>query len=799
MPYLLVNHQHIPITIDPSQEIGSGGMGVVYRIGTPVSQQPLVAKIFKHPHDNKNPSLSKLQTMIERPPQHVYQVIGGVGYTQFAWVQYLIMDDRGQLIGYAMPELDFDRSISLNPFIYPREAERLTDYQKSLNYRVQLCANISALMADLHAHGHAFIDFKEQNIRLMPEPNTGRDDDYKGFIVGFIDCDSYRITRADGKVYPSPVISPEMTSPEYHLHKDIALLDEKHDRFVLAIELFKILNNGIHPFYFIPLSDRLKNLANRDTDHFIKERLYAYGLVAHGEIAPLKASIHHCFDETTRAMFDQAFLSHNPEDRPSAQAWEIHFRTLISERQFTACQNHPDDASHIHFVGKPCHRCLLAPKTATHASEAASPQNNYSSNPWLNAVPSAVTQTEANTQMSETTSAVAPNLLKQSQSEALAKNRHFEQSLNASLASRQAQTPTPKMPPPIPQSPANTTAATAPKPAKPTKKWGLVAAAAMVLAAGGYGVATLSAHQSDQPSSRASNRATATAAKNDNNDNNNFNNNEATKPIDPNSYQAVINSLPKAKSDMAVALDKYRQSANSVFGAKSAAAVLYANALNMPPAFFEEVANIASTGEPTLKSLQTVAYRQDIAATQAASIQAFRDTDMGYFAQLPVNKNLAKQFNDAAKNYFWRKKDPQGALYLQAQAVKNSPNQGEYVANLAYYLVKNDYPAAKNFVLYALQTPRNDAKYPNTYMIELAAALAIKEGDDAGAVGALLTQFYTTDEKEKRCQNMLRYPQTYPELVPVAEKVLTIIDEQHTTGINPAPEACLPPYDWVRG
>ncbi|MFO1382901.1 MAG: hypothetical protein U1E92_05190 [Moraxella osloensis] len=51
-----------------------------------------------------------------------------------------------------------------------------------------------------------------------------------------------------------------MTSPEYHEHKDIGLLDEKHDRFVLAIELFKILNNGIHPFYFIPVSDRLKML-----------------------------------------------------------------------------------------------------------------------------------------------------------------------------------------------------------------------------------------------------------------------------------------------------------------------------------------------------------------------------------------------------------------------------------------------------------------------------------------------------------------------------------------------------------
>lgn len=102
-------------------------------------------------------------------------------------------------------------------------------------------------------------------------------------------------------------------------------------------------------------------------------------------------------------------------------------------------------------------------------------------------------------------------------------------------------------------------------------------------------------------------------------------------------------------------------------------------------------------------------------------------------------------------------------------------------------------------MLYALQTPRDSSKYPNTYMIELASAMALQAGDDKGAVGSLLAQFYTTDDQQKRCQNMLNYPQTYPELVPIAEKVLAIIDQQNSSGANPVPAECLPPYNWVVG
>nr|WP_312176058.1 hypothetical protein [Moraxella sp. CTOTU46934] len=816
MPYLIANNQRITIDLPISHEIGSGGMGIVYRLGNLFGTGNLVAKIFKNPTDPKNPSLAKLQAMMARPPEHIYEVINGVGYTQFAWVRHLIVGEHDELIGYAMPELDFDRSLSLNPFMYPREAAKLTAYQQSLNYRVQLCANISALMADLHGHGHAFIDFKEANMRLMPEPSTGMDDDYKGFIVGFIDCDSYRITASDGSVYPSPVISPEMTSPEYHEHKDIGLLDEKHDRFVLAIELFKILNNGIHPFYFIPVSDRLKNAAHRNTDQFIKERLYAYGLQPQPEIAPLKNSIHVCWDDQTRAMFDKAFLSIHPTDRPSAAEWENHLRGLVHHRQFKVCENYPNDASHIHFVGKPCHRCLFltvpnnpltTPVTPASAISAAATTSVWQTTPTRASVAST-----AENPPNHRPSAALTGLM---DDETLANNRRLEQSLNTQANSHRGTpiqpinvvnavddatqtTATHSMAMPdtmadtmtAPTSPPHTTATGEVSVKKPSKGW-LIAMIAALVAIGGYGVSRLKSASTPTTSQSATNNQSnnAQAASTDDN--------PQKKPKSQNSYSTIIKSLPTAKATMTQAL----KAQNGFFSSSSQTSVakLYQDTLGISPEFFDNVVKVGEFAEPSLKQLQELGYSQDINATKQYSLEAFRNADMGYFKQQPTNKTLAKQLNEAAKSYYWRKKDPKAAVYLQAQAVKYNPNQGEYAANFAYYLFKNNYPYSKSFLLYALQTPRDSSKYPNTYMIELAAAMALQASDDKGAVGSLLAQFYTTDDQQKRCQNMLNYPQTYPELVPIAEKVLAIIDQQNSSGANPVPAECLPPYNWVVG
>lgn len=828
MPYLLNNLHTFTLTLDPSQEIGSGGMGVVYRIGNVLGNGKLVAKIFKNPADPKNPSKAKLQAMIDRPPEHIYEVINGVGYTQFAWVQNLIFEDDGTLIGYAMPELDFDRSLSLNPFMYPREAERLTDYQNSLNYRVQLGANISALMADLHAHGHAFIDFKEQNLRLLPEPKTGVDDDYKGFIVGFVDCDSFRVTGKDGTVYPSPVISPEMTSPEYHDHKDISRLDEKHDRFVLAIELFKILNYGIHPFYFIPLSERLKNASHRNTDQFIKERLYAYGIAPHPEIAPLKNSIHQCWDDTTRQLFDKAFLSLDPNDRPTAQAWEDHFRSLIDGRYFTVCDNFPNEISHIHFVGKPCHRCLWqAASNPSGNPSSNSPSSSVWQNPPTQPIP---TQSPTTSPWQSVSTETVPPPVQAVQKPTVAtsgkqisphhasleQNRAWEQSLNqqtkpqstpitptpvqASQPASQPAVPTAETVEPVApvssESPINerqtdnsetvtlaTPVGTETQSNKKSKKW-LIPIMAGVLGIGGYALT----HQKS-----TSNSTSDTPAQNDTTDNTATAVGDTTDSKTGNTataYQTAINDLPQAKAN----IDKALSSSGGLFG--RSASSLYQDTLGISPEFFSQVQSVAKQGKSDLNQLINTANTHDSQATNDAAIQAFRGADMGYFAKQKTNTRLARQFNEAAKNYYWNKKDPKSALYLQAQAVKNSPNQGEYVANLAFYLFKNNYPNAKDFVLYALQTPRAERKLPNTYMIELASALAVKDGDRNKATGALLAQYYTADDRAKRCQNMLRYPVTYPELVPIAEQVFITIDEQNTDG-ETAPNVCLPPLNWA--
>ena len=76
--------------------------------------------------------------------------------------------------------------------------------------------------------------------------------------------------------------------------------------------------------------------------------------------------------------------------------------------------------------------------------------------------------------------------------------------------------------------------------------------------------------------------------------------------------------------------------------------------------------------------------------------------------------------------------------------------------------------------------------------------MALQTGDDKGAVGSLLAQFYTTDDQQKRCQNMFKLSANLSELVPIAEKVLAIIDQQNSSGANPVPlSVCRHTTGWL--
>ncbi len=767
-----------PIHLQENQKIGSGGMGSVWRVGNLFGTGNMVVKIFHDPKDPKTTSEAKLWSMIRNPPEHIAQTIGGVTYTQFAWPQYIVTDDHQQFIGYAMPEVDIQQSMSLVPFTQANEGKKiLTPYQDSLYYRIQLGANISALMEDLHQHGHAFIDFKELNLRLMPERNNRPE---KGFIVCFIDCDDYLITDEDNS-YPCSVISAEMTSPEYHQHQQIQQLDKYHDRFVLAIILFKILNYEIHPFTGIPVSDWVRKLPCQDIDERIEHQLYAYGIEPSTDVRPLRKSIHTFWDDKTRQMFDKAFLSKDPKKRPSAGEWRDHLRGLIQnyEATFTRCKKYPQDTRHIYFLGKNCYRCAMEqgltdtsynatsnnPNIATASAEptinnnvatTATPKKDVhiataSAEPTIN---NNVTTTATPKKDAHIATASAEPIIEVDRP--APNQQKFINNKNNSATQPQV---APNTPPRLP-----TQGQTQSK----LNGWVILAGLFIMLFVGVMFYNSITTEETNNTSAQPTQQLSE--------------------------YQQIMNDLPKKTEN----INKQLRIINQQGGAGkeltlSSASTLYQNTLDLSPDFFNQVMSVAKQSHLEVEALVNAAISEDIAETQRLAKASFRNADMKYFLQYSVNKTLAKQLNDEAKNQFWEQKNRQSALYLQAKAVKNRPLHSEYVANLAFYLFKNNYPYTKKFVLYALQTPRNSDKFPNTYMMELLAGLAVKEGDEETATGLLLTQFYTVKDKDERCKNMRKYSENYPDLVPIAEQVFEIIARQDAEGkfAEPIPDVCL--------
>jgi hypothetical protein len=174
-----------------------------------------------------------------------------------------------------------------------------------------------------------------------------------------------------------------------------SVINDTQDRFALAAMIFQILNNGVHPFAGTPTVQ-----TNDGTiDSRIKLGQYAYGRVPNPHIRPTPASVHDCWDENTRTLFDRAFTA-PPSQRPSAEEWRNHLDTLQNTRgKFAKCSAKPMDLLHIHFAGKDCPECRMdqfdnspLPPDLIHPPEPPRPpiSKPLTSKPWLNWVVAAI-------------------------------------------------------------------------------------------------------------------------------------------------------------------------------------------------------------------------------------------------------------------------------------------------------------------------------------------------------------------------------------------------------------------------
>ena len=328
--------------VDTDNVLGRGGDATVYKAS--VGGRPFAAKIFYA----LDPSgIEKVSAMISNPPTNLTGETAGRTYPKYAWPTSLLLDAANQPVGFLMPLIDLAESFTLDHYYDKNHIKKLNAPEEvALSYKLEIAANLSALIADLHRHEHYFIDFKPQNIRVFKTRHA----------VTLVDCDGFSIGSAQGIRHPARLLTTDYWSPEaFNKHTAIKDLGVEHDQYALAVIIFQLLNAGIHPFQGI-LADRGSSASTNDEK--AAAGLYPYGRTPHPKIKPRPQSIHECFDDQTRTLFDKAFTG-SPKQRPSAEEWAKHLQSILDNKMLGRCEAHSFDIRHMRFAGKQCPACFL--------------------------------------------------------------------------------------------------------------------------------------------------------------------------------------------------------------------------------------------------------------------------------------------------------------------------------------------------------------------------------------------------------------------------------------------------------
>jgi uncharacterized membrane protein len=202
------------------------------------------------------------------------------------------------------------------------------------------------MVTELHRLGHHVIDLKPQNLSVYKE----------NMYVAVVDCDGLSIAGGDGRRFPGHQFTDGYRAPEA-AGKGLApeALGEAQDRFALAVVLFQLLNNGIHPFQGVPLRPGLDLGTEQER---INAWRYPYGPRPNGVQGPAPASIHDTLEG----------------------AWRDHLRGLIEGEALQRCAANP--AEHAHF-SKGCGLCRLDARIRekTEAAKARPRQTRYRATP----------------------------------------------------------------------------------------------------------------------------------------------------------------------------------------------------------------------------------------------------------------------------------------------------------------------------------------------------------------------------------------------------------------------------------
>ena len=304
-----------------SKILASGGEGEIYDIA---GKPDCVAKIYKSGKANSEKE-NKLLKMANDPPNQSM-------LKQIAWPQDVLYDGSN-FVGFIMPKLEINEDLNV---IY--EYGSTAKYQKmSWENRIIIAENLCAVLEAIHFIGHVCGDLNPKNITV--NPNTG-------FVV-FLDTDSYHI-QDGSKTYRCDVGIPEYLPVEVQKKmrggNTLATVNpspfsKETDNFALAIHIFQLLMNGVHPFACAIIPGHSSVAAPQPNDN-IEKGMFPFMQDVQGIKIPTFAPEIVILPDNLQKLFRLAFIDghNNPNDRPKPQEWRTALSSLRQQGLKTCSQ-----------------------------------------------------------------------------------------------------------------------------------------------------------------------------------------------------------------------------------------------------------------------------------------------------------------------------------------------------------------------------------------------------------------------------------------------------------------------------
>ena len=303
MPTVYYDDKGQAHTLGP--EIGKGGEGTVYAV---VGSPETVVKIYT----NGMPSLAqrKLTAMLANPPEkHATDVV---------WPSSLAKDQNRTALGFFMPSLPKD-SNKLHAILSPIARQR-SGITYSIGTRLHVASNLATAIENVHSSpDRAIGDVNESNIYVTTQG-----------LIRIIDTDSFQIQD-----FRCPVGKPEFTPPELQ-GISFSQIDRTadHDAFGLAVLIYMILSEGVHPYVASHPANASDTIGERIQNHqypiSVDSRSSPPNLTITDHYKELRSSL----PTNIRQALAQAFNDRN-EPRPKAGQWKDLLRE--ASKEVTSC------------------------------------------------------------------------------------------------------------------------------------------------------------------------------------------------------------------------------------------------------------------------------------------------------------------------------------------------------------------------------------------------------------------------------------------------------------------------------